>query len=234
MKYEQSFQVARDIATVWAFFGQFDRVAWCMPGLQKAEPIDADSLDVVLAQRVGPMTATFQARVQITERVHQQRIGFTSVGKAIRGAIGNFRSTNTVTLEATEDGRGTRVLVTGEVALGGALGSLGQKVVAKQAEKMTAEFARQLERVLGEGDAGAGAATPGPQGADSAAIPPPATEPRVAVNAPAQVDRTLPVPSQPAAAPSSDPSLLFWARLTAFGSLGTFMVSLLVLLRLAF
>lgn len=234
MKYEQSFQVARDLATVWAFFGQFDRVAWCMPGLQKAETIDADNLDVVLTQRVGPMTATLQARVQITERVHQQLIGFTSVGKAIRGAIGNFRSTNTVTLKATEDGRGTAVTVTGEVALGGALGSLGQKVVAKQAEKMTAEFARQLERVLAEGDANSEPAPPAPQGAVSAAVLPPSTEPPMAHSAPVQADRSAPSPSQPAATQSSDPGLLFWARLTAFGSLGTFMVSLLVLWRLAF
>lgn len=228
MKYEQSFQVAQDIATVWNFFSQFDRVAWCMPGLQKADVIDADSLDVVLAQRVGPMTATFQARVQITERVERQSMGFTSIGKAVRGAIGNFRSTNSVTLASVDDGRATAVTVTGEVALGGALGSLGQKVVAKQAEKMTAEFAKQLERVLSEGDektpAAAGDASTSNGDADPK-LSAPSTQPA----APAKV--ASPHRVAPGHAPSIDAAVLFWARLTAIGSLGTFTVGLALLWR---
>lgn len=231
MKYEQSFQVAQDIATVWKFFSQFDRVAWCMPGLQKADVIDADSLDVVLAQRVGPMTATFQARVQITERVEQQSMGFTSIGKAVRGAIGNFRSTNNVTLASVDEGRATAVTVTGEVALGGALGSLGQKVVAKQAEKMTAEFARQLERVLSEGDDQKHAATADTPSANSGVSTPPPS-----VQAGSQSGGTVPVAPPrrvaPTQAPSMEAALLFWARLTAIGSLGTFAVGLALLSRI--
>jgi carbon monoxide dehydrogenase subunit G len=229
LKYEQSFEVAQNIATVWKFFSQFDRVAWCMPGLQKADVIDADSLDVVLAQRVGPMTATFQARVQITERVEQQSMGFTSIGKAVRGAIGNFRSTNNVTLASVDEGRATAVTVTGEVALGGALGSLGQKVVAKQAEKMTAEFARQLERVLSEGDdkKNAAADATSMNGRDSAA---PSVRPggQPAGTAPVASPRRV-VPTQK---PSLEAALLFWARLTAVGSLGTFAVGLVLLSRI--
>lgn len=230
MKYEQSFQVAQDIATVWKFFSQFDRVAWCMPGLQKADVIDADSLDVVLAQRVGPMTATFQARVQITERVEQQSMGFTSIGKAVRGAIGNFRSTNNVTLAPIEDGRGTAVTVTGEVALGGALGSLGQKVVAKQAEKMTAEFAKQLERVLSEGDDKKDAATADTPSADSGLSPPPLVQAGSQSGGTVQV--APPRRMAPTQAPSMEAALLFWARLTAIGSLGTFAVGLALLSRI--
>lgn len=230
MKYEQSFQVAQDIATVWKFFSQFDRVAWCMPGLQKADVIDADSLDVVLAQRVGPMTATFQARVQITERVEQQSMGFTSIGKAVRGAIGNFRSTNNVTLASVEDGRATAVTVTGEVALGGALGSLGQKVVAKQAEKMTAEFAKQLERVLSEGDGKKDAATADTPSANSGASSSPSLQPGSQSAAPVHV--ASPRRAAPTQAPSMEAALLFWARLTAIGSLGTFAVGLALLFRI--
>ena len=233
MKYEQSFQVAQNIATVWNFFSQFDRVAWCMPGLQKADVIDADSLDVVLAQRVGPMTATFQARVQITERVEQQSMGFTSIGKAVRGAIGNFRSTNRVTLASVNDGRETAVKVTGEVALGGALGSLGQKVVAKQAEKMTAEFAKQLERVLSEGDekkvTAAVDAAPSNSGVDS--TPSASSSQSGSQSAfPAQI--VSPHRVAPSQSPSMEGALLFWSRLTAFGSLGTFAVGLVLLWRL--
>lgn len=234
MKYEQSFQVSQNVATVWNFFSQFDRVAWCMPGLQKAEVIDADSLDVVLAQRVGPMTATFQARVQITERVENQSIGFTSIGKAIRGAIGNFRSINSVTLASVDEGRVTAVTVTGEVALGGALGSLGQKVVAKQAEKMTAEFAKQLERVLSAGDdkkdATAADTSPANGNASSAHSAPSALPSTQPAGQDLTASRHLATSTQ---GPSMEGALLFWARLTALGTLGTFSVALALLWRMA-
>ncbi len=233
MKYEQSFQVAQNIATVWKFFSQFDQVAWCMPGLQKVDVIDADSLDVVLAQRVGPMTATFQARVQITERVEQQSMGFTSIGKAVRGAIGNFRSTNNVTLTSVDEGRATAVTVTGEVALGGALGSLGQKVVAKQAEKMTAEFAKQLERVLSEGDEKKDVAPGNRPLASGNASPAPSASSAQPGRQPAEPSQLAsPHRAAPTPAPSMEAALLFWARLTAFGSLGTFTVGLLLLWRM--
>lgn len=230
MKYEQSFEVAQNIATVWKFFSQFDRVARCMPGLQKADVIDADSLDVVLAQRVGPMTATFQARVQITQRVEQQSMDFTSIGKAIRGAIGNFRSTNNVTLTSVGEGRATEVTVTGEVALGGALGSLGQKVVAKQAEKMTAEFAKQLERVLSEGDDKKDAAAADTPSTNSSASPAPSAQPGSQPAGTAQ--GASPRRVAPTPAPSMEAALLFWTRLTAIGSLGTFAVGLALLSRM--
>lgn len=204
-----------------------------MPGLQKADVIDADSLDVVLAQRVGPMTATFQARVQITERVEQQSMGFTSIGKAVRGAIGNFRSTNSVTLASVDEGRATAVTVTGEVALGGALGSLGQKVVAKQAEKMTAEFARQLERVLSEGDekkaAAAVDAAPTTGSVDST---PSASSSQSGSQAAVPAQIVAPHRVAPRQSPSMEGALLFWSRLTALGSLGTFAVGLVLLWRL--
>ena len=171
MKYEQEFRVAEDVAKVWAFFEQFERVAKCIPGVEKAEVIDSDNVTVVLTQRLGPMSATFEAKVQITERIERQKIEFSSTGKAVRGAIGNFRSTNTVLL-ASEEGH-TRVRVAGDVALGGALGSVGQKVIAKQAEKATTEFSKNLELILsgketpaGEnGFADAGAAPGGGPGA---------------------------------------------------------------------
>ena len=74
-------------------------------------------------------------------------IRFQATGKSVRGAIGNVR-----TRTPSGCGRptaGTVVIVDGDVVLAGALGSVGQKVVAKQAAKVTAEFAENLQRALG-------------------------------------------------------------------------------------
>jgi hypothetical protein len=75
---------------------------------------------------------------------------FVAIGRSVSGAAGNVRATNVVHLEEAADG-GTRVLLEGDVALGGMLGSVGQKVVAKQAGKITRSFAEALEREISGG-----------------------------------------------------------------------------------
>lgn len=215
MKYEQAFVVAQDVATVWNFFEQFEQVAQCMPGMQKVEIADADNVTVTLTQRLGPMAATFEAKVQITERVARARIAFASTGKAVRGAIGNFRSTNQVSLAA--EGAQTRVTVVGDVALGGALGSVGQKVIAKQAEKVTTEFSKNLERVL-SGDATA------PAQAADASPGKPGREP---------VREAAPVATVSAGAMPSALRRDPWPRISAMLSAAALVVSLIVLWHVA-
>jgi carbon monoxide dehydrogenase subunit G len=158
MKLREEFQVAQPVASVWTFFEQPERVAECVPGVEQLTVVTPDDIDVRLTQSVGPMTATFAAKVTIVERVPEKQIGFTATGKSVRGAMGNVRAGVTVQLEPA--GEATTVVVEGDVALAGALGSVGQKVVAKQAGKVTAQFARNLEQALGGGSVPAEAATP--------------------------------------------------------------------------
>jgi carbon monoxide dehydrogenase subunit G len=146
VKFHQEFRLLGSVPDLWRFFEQPLRVAACIPGVEKVDLIDDSHLLVRITQKVGPLGATFESKVEITERVREQRLQFSAMGKAVRGSIGNFRATNTVSLHA--DGGHTRVVVEGEVVLGGALGSVAQRIVLKQAEKVVAEFAEKLERVL--------------------------------------------------------------------------------------
>ena len=151
MKVQESFVIAERPETLWAFFEQVDEVARCVPGVDSVEQIDADNHNVRLTQAVGPMTATFDMKMRITERVPNELMTFTAIGRAVRGAAGNVRSTNTVRLAPVDEG--TQVLVEADVALGGMLGSVGSKVVAKQAGKVTAAFAGALQQRLAGGPA---------------------------------------------------------------------------------
>lgn len=164
MKFRQEFEVHEPVSTVWSYFDQPARVAGCIPGVEHVDVVDGDHLIVRATQKVGPIGATFESKVHITERIHEERMQFTSTGSAVRGAVGNFRATNTVHLAAVEGG--TRVVVEGEAALAGVLGSIGQKIIMRHADKVTAEFARNLEDALsGAATADAGAADTGSAGA---------------------------------------------------------------------
>jgi uncharacterized protein len=165
MKVQEEFVVAGPASTVWEFFEQVDRVARCVPGVEDVTVVDDENSRVRVTQAVGPMTATFDMKMRITEREPGRSMEFTGIGRSIRGAAGNVRSTNRVQLEEVEDGH-TRVLLESDVALGGMLGSVGQKVVAKQASAVTKSFARTLEQELsgGESEADKPAVSPGGTG----------------------------------------------------------------------
>jgi Uncharacterized conserved protein len=160
MNFAQKFEVSQPMATLWNLFDQPETVAECLPGMEGIKVIDNDNYTVRVRQGVGPISATFEARVHIDERHPQDRLAFSATGKAISGAVGSFRASSVVTLSEIETG--TRVRVDSEVVLAGVLGSVGQKVIAKQAEKVAAQFAEALERKLNgtSSPVASGAATP--------------------------------------------------------------------------
>jgi uncharacterized protein len=146
VKLREEFRVAEQPESLWRFFEQPEAVARCMPGVESIQVVDDDNVHVRATQSIGPMSATFDAKVTVLERVPCERLRFRATGRSVRGAVGNVRAENSVLLEP--DGDGTRVVVEGDVVLAGALGSVGQKVVAKQAGKVTAQFASNLQRAL--------------------------------------------------------------------------------------
>ena len=199
MKDQEQFVVSRPSSTVWEFFEQVDRVARCVPGVEEGTVVDDENSRVRVTQAVGPMTATFDMKMRITAREPGRSMEFTGFGRSVRGAAGNVRSTNRVQLEEAENGC-TRVLLESDVALGGMLGSVGQKVVEKQASVVTKSFARTLEQELsgGGGEAEKAAVSPGGAGdvEEQAVAPSAAESPAPAYAAAAE----LPGPRRPPAA----------------------------------
>ena len=143
MKVQEQFVVAEPAGTVWEFFEQVDRVARCVPGVEEVTVVDDENSRVRVTQAVGPMTATFDMKMRITERDPGRSMEFTGIGRTIRGAAGNVRSTNRVQLEEVENGH-TRVLLESDVALGGCAAAV---LVAAAGDRcLGSERARPTER----------------------------------------------------------------------------------------
>jgi carbon monoxide dehydrogenase subunit G len=96
MKVHQEFVVTEPVSAVWKFFEEPESVARCMPGVEQVRVLDDDNVQVRLTQSLGPMTATFEAKVTVMERLTDEMIRFRAAGKSVRGAIGNLRTENTV------------------------------------------------------------------------------------------------------------------------------------------
>jgi carbon monoxide dehydrogenase subunit G len=185
MKVQHSFVIDQPRERVWRFFEDIPGVARCVPGVESVEVVDDEQSNVRLTQAVGPMSATFDLKMRVTERVPADRLRFTAIGKAVKGAAGSVRTVNTVTL--APQGAGTKVSLESDLAMGGVLGSVGQKVIARQATGISEQFAAALERAL-NGEAAPAAPTAAARGLPPGASPPapaapsrsPFADPRVA------------------------------------------------------
>jgi carbon monoxide dehydrogenase subunit G len=209
MKLHQEFVVAEPVGIVWRFLDQPESVAGCMPGVEYVNILDDENVQVRATQSVGPMTATFDAKVTVLERIPEELIRFRAAGRSVRGAIGNVRTDAAVMLRGIP--AGTSVAVDSDVVLAGALGSVGQKVIARQASKVTAEFAANLQRAL------SGEAPPLPLAGLHAGT-------TAGGARPGDVPAGSPFPSLPAAA---DP----WSRVAAALSGVSVLLSVVVLVR---
>jgi carbon monoxide dehydrogenase subunit G len=212
MKVQESFVITEPRERLWAFLEQVDQVAQCVPGVDSVEQVDADNSKVRVTQAVGPMTATFDIKLRVTEREPLEMMRFTTIGRAVKGAVGNVRATNTVRLSDVAEG--TRVDVEADLAMGGVLGSVGQKVVTKQVGQVTRAFAASLERsIKGNGAPAAEAVAAGPASARrrpraGAAVNGAAPQ---AAAAPDAAPAFAPAPA-PAAASLEAPTVAGWQR----------------------
>ena len=147
MQIQETFTVDAPPAAVWKFFEEIERVARCVPGVQSVDVLGSDRYKVLATQKVGFIAATFEMTTRIESRDPLRSLVLTSVGKSVKGAVGNLRSKDRVDFEGTPEG-GTRVTLTSEVAVGGMLGALGHKVIASKSKEITEQFGQALQAAL--------------------------------------------------------------------------------------
>ena len=146
MRFEESFTVDEAPERVWRFFEDPKRLALCVPGVESVEPLDDERSQVRMTQKVGYLSATFDLRMHVSGLEPGRSIELTSIGRSVRGAVGELRSTNRVEL-TPQDGK-TQVVLVADVAVGGMLGSVGQKVMASKAKEVARQFAANVDERL--------------------------------------------------------------------------------------
>lgn len=148
MEIRESFVVPASVDVVWGFFEDVEKVSKCVPGLESVTILDKDQYKVVIAQKIGFFSATFEVTTKREEFETHKFMKFSSVGRTVRGAVGNLRSNDLVEFERTEDGA-TRVQLMSKPALGGMLGAVGHKMIVSKSRELTEQFAAALCATLG-------------------------------------------------------------------------------------
>jgi len=170
----ESFEIARPPAQVWAFFQDVPQVAACIPGFTLTGQT-GESYRGMVKIRLGPVAGNFEGEASIVERDE------TAMTACIEGQgldrQGGSRAAATVRYRLKPSGVGTRVEITAELKLSGALAQIGRTgMVQDVARELIASFAESLHARLAEtapaqADPAARAAGAPPAGALATAPP---------------------------------------------------------------
>ncbi len=148
--------VPADRRTVWKALNDADVLRACIPGCQSLEQQSDTDFTASVRAAVGPVSATFGAKITLSE-IEPDR-GYTISGEGKGGAAGFARGKARVDL--TDEAGGTRLRYNADVNVGGKLAQVGSRLIQGTAKKLSEEFFGRLSEQLGGGATGAGAARP--------------------------------------------------------------------------
>lgn len=128
--------VAASREIVWAALNDPEVLKAAIPGCQELTGSPEDGFEATVKQKVGPVSATFQGKVQLSDIVPLTSYVIAGEGKG--GAAGFAKGSAAVGL-ADEEG-GTRLTYTVTAHVGGKLAQLGSRIIDGFAKKMADSF----------------------------------------------------------------------------------------------
>ncbi len=144
MELTGSRQIAADRATVWAALNDPEVLKAAIPGCQVMSGSPEAGFTATIKQKVGPVSATFQGAVQLTNVVPGESYTITGEGKG--GAAGFAKGGADVRLEDADGG----TLLTYDVRanVGGKLAQLGSRLIDGFAKKMADQFFENFKNAV--------------------------------------------------------------------------------------
>jgi len=149
-RFDEAFVLRKPPATVWNAFADIPAIAACLPGATLAE-YDADAVKGKMSVKLGPISASFDGSAVI-ERDDAALRGVIRGAGRDRGTGSRTKGEVTYRLEPEDEGRQTRVLLSVEYSLQGALAQFSRSGIARDlGRRLVADFAANLNaRLAGE------------------------------------------------------------------------------------
>jgi carbon monoxide dehydrogenase subunit G len=162
---------------VWAALNDPTILKTCLPGCESLERSGDNAYEVVMAARVGPVSARFNGRMTMSDIDPPSAYTLQFEGQG--GAAGFVRGEARVTL-APEGEQHTSMTYRAKAQVGGKLAQIGSRLVDGAAAKLTDDFfARFVARLtpVQPGVAGTASSAAPLTVTDDAATPPPLAPP---------------------------------------------------------
>jgi hypothetical protein len=134
MQGERRILASRD--QVWKGLNDPDVLKLCIPGCQEIEKISDTEFTAKVKAKVGPVSATFNGKVRLTDL--DPPSGYRISGEGTGGIAGFAKGGATVAL--SEDGGETVLKYGVQAQVGGKLAQIGSRLVDGVARKMADDF----------------------------------------------------------------------------------------------
>ncbi|MGH8823655.1 MAG: SRPBCC family protein [Jiangellaceae bacterium] len=154
---------------VWAALNDPAVLVRTIPGCQQLEQVGPDYYRATVTAGVASIKGTYAGEVRLSDQAEPDSFVLHAAGA---GAPGTVSADVRVTLATADDGS-TRLDYDADAVVGGAIGGVGQRMLAGVAKRTAGEFFSAVEDVLtGRAEvAPAAPAAAGPPGAPAAAAP---------------------------------------------------------------
>ena len=144
---------------VWDMLNDADVLRVCIPGCEMLEEsVDGEGFKARVTTKIGPVKATFNGAVTLSDIVAPER--YTIAGEGKGGVAGFASGSADVTL--AEDGGVTVLTYAAKAKVGGKLAQLGSRLIDSTARKLADQFFAAFAEKAGGESAEAEAVQPAP------------------------------------------------------------------------
>lgn len=121
--------------TVWTFLTDANRISQCLPGCEKLTQTGEGSYDLQMRFGVGSISGVFSGSIRLHDLHPTSDYQMTVNGSGSPGFVNGEG-----TVQLTADETGTLLRYSGDVSAGGAIASLGQRMIGGAARMVIDQF----------------------------------------------------------------------------------------------
>ncbi len=156
MRQTGEYRIGADIDAVWRALNDADVLSRCIDGCQSMTKVGDDAFAATVKAKVGPLSATFTAEVQLADLDPPH--AYTLKASVKGGAAGFGKGEAKVSL--SEDAGATLLRYAVEGNVGGKLAQVGQRLIDGAARKMADDFFAKFGEIVAPGASGKTAEPP--------------------------------------------------------------------------
>ena len=127
----------------WEALNDADTLKKCIPGCDKFELVGDNQYSVALALKIGPVSAKFNGKVQLSEIVPPEGYKLSFEGQG--GVAGFAKGSSSVTLKPSATGEGCELDYTVQASVGGKIAQLGQRLIDGAAKSTADDFFKRFD-----------------------------------------------------------------------------------------
>jgi len=133
---------------VWDFLNDPVRLAKCLPGCERLEPIGPDRYRVAVKYAIAAIGGNFSGTIELLDKKPPRAMRLRSESRGTPGFVKGEGE-----LELTEKGGQTELRYSGEVQVGGLIASVGQRMLEMASRKITQQFFESVAAQLKSAEA---------------------------------------------------------------------------------